>query len=129
MNPALLTFIIQEAIAYGPQILTEIESLFKSGVPTVADLQALRNKLEAESYASFVPATKIPFNSPPPAPSAPVNITVLPDTAPDGSTTTPPPASGGSADPSAPFAAVVVAPLVATTDGAASGHTSPVAPA
>ena len=60
MSIALLTLIINEVVANGPTVIAEIESLFASGTPTLADLQALRAKLEAESYASFVPNSQIP---------------------------------------------------------------------
>lgn len=60
MSITLLTLIINEVVANGPAVITEIESLFAAGTPTLADLQTLRNKLEAESYASFVPASQLP---------------------------------------------------------------------
>ena len=69
MSTTLLTFIINEVLQYGPSVITEIESLFKSGTPALADLQNLRSKIEAESYAQFVPASAIPGNvTPPPVP-------------------------------------------------------------
>ena len=55
--PTVLTAIITEAIQNGPAIITEIASLFSTGTPTLADLQALRAKIEAENYAAFVPAS------------------------------------------------------------------------
>jgi hypothetical protein len=65
MSLTLLTAIITEAIQNGPQVIAEIESLFSTGTPTLADLQALRAKIEAENYATFVPASVLPPASDP----------------------------------------------------------------
>jgi|GEM_PF-3744560 hypothetical protein len=51
---------VQEAIKVAPNLVADMQALFASGAPTDADFDALRAKVSAEDYATFVPASQIP---------------------------------------------------------------------
>jgi hypothetical protein len=62
MPPQALTLaflIIEEAIKQEPAIAADIQSLFNKGNPSPDDWAALRAKVMAESYASYVPKTAL----------------------------------------------------------------------
>jgi hypothetical protein len=62
----LALFILQEFIKNEPAIAGEIKSLFTKADPTPNDWHALRARILARSYESFVPATAL---TPAPAPA------------------------------------------------------------
>ena len=127
MTTSLLTLIITEVIQNGPAVIAEIQSLFATGTPTLADLQALRTKLENETYAGFVPASAIT------TPQPPANVIPMPaqsqpaasDPTAAASPTTPDQSQTPPADPNAGTDTAAQAPAPDNT----LGHVSPTSPA
>lgn len=51
---------IELAIKESPAFIADLQELFAKGTPTLADIQALRAKVSAETYAGFVPKSDLP---------------------------------------------------------------------
>lgn len=56
----LSLFIIQEAVKSEPAVAKMLQDLFNKGDPTDADWDNLRARVNAKSYADYVPTSKIP---------------------------------------------------------------------
>jgi hypothetical protein len=56
-------FVIEEAIKLEPALQAEITELLKKPDPTHDDWEALRARVLACSYKSFVPSTALPDNA------------------------------------------------------------------
>jgi len=63
MSPATLALImalVEEAVKVTPGLIVDIQALFANGEPTPADWQAFHDKVKANSYADYVPASALP---------------------------------------------------------------------
>jgi hypothetical protein len=82
MTPAVLALVIQGLqflITEEPTIAAQIQAAFASGTPTIAQLEALKATIQAQSYETFDPSP-IPSaaldsaSSPTPANASPSNV-------------------------------------------------------
>lgn len=62
MNPAIVALIvglIEEAVKVTPGLVADLQAIFAKPDPTPDDWQALRDKIQAPSYADYVPASDL----------------------------------------------------------------------
>jgi hypothetical protein len=65
----LAFFVLQEAIRIEPALAEDIRALLSKTDPTSEDWDALRARVQGESYAELVPATALPPEPPTAAPA------------------------------------------------------------
>jgi hypothetical protein len=55
----IFVFVLQQIITHAPGLIADLKALFQKEDVTVADLQALRDRIAAESYEGQVPHSRL----------------------------------------------------------------------
>ena len=57
---ALIVGLVEETVKVAPQFYADLKEIFAKPEPTPADWQALREKILAQGYFDYVPASDLP---------------------------------------------------------------------